>query len=208
MPGWLSFEAACASRWKRCSASASCAISAGRNLSATCRPSFGVLGLVHDSHPAAAELRGDAGSGRPRVRSSTARSERLLVDDERHLLRVAAVAALEHVDARPARSGRPCRRPDRARGGWRGPPRPRAGRAAASAEAPVAQRAVVGQRLLLEDVERRARDPALAQRLRERGSSTTGPRAVFTRYAVFFISSSRASSIRWIGRLAAPSPAS
>ena len=32
----------------------------------------------------------------------------------------------------------------------------------------VAQRAVVGQRLLLEDVERRPGDPALAQRLRER----------------------------------------
>ena len=40
MPGWLSAEAARASRWKRSSASASCAISAGRNLSATWRPSW------------------------------------------------------------------------------------------------------------------------------------------------------------------------
>ena len=35
MPGWLRAEAARASRWKRSSEAASCAISAGRNLSAT-----------------------------------------------------------------------------------------------------------------------------------------------------------------------------
>ncbi len=40
IPGWLRAEAARASRWKRSSDAASCAMSAGRNLSATCRPSF------------------------------------------------------------------------------------------------------------------------------------------------------------------------
>ena len=40
MPGWLSAEAARASRWKRSSVAASCASSAGRNFSATCRPSL------------------------------------------------------------------------------------------------------------------------------------------------------------------------
>ena len=40
MPGWLRAEAARASRWKRERESASWASSAGRNLSATCRPSL------------------------------------------------------------------------------------------------------------------------------------------------------------------------
>ncbi len=40
IPGWLSAEAARASRWKRSRVDGSEASSAGRNLSATWRPSF------------------------------------------------------------------------------------------------------------------------------------------------------------------------
>ena len=60
MLGWFSAEAACASRWKRASACGSLATSSGRNLRATKRWRRSVLGLVDDTHPAAAELLDDA----------------------------------------------------------------------------------------------------------------------------------------------------
>ena len=108
-------------------------------------------------------------------------SEGFFVDHERHPLRVAAVAALQHVDrALDAAPGHA----DVGVGGEAGGPRGRGGvgeEPQLRQERLVPERAVVGQGLSLEDVERRPGDPALPQRLRQRLSSTTGPRAVFTR---------------------------
>src|SRR6266567_632752 len=73
MLGWLSADAAFASRRKRLNACGSRATSSGRNLSATNR-SPGVLGFVNHAHPPAAELFKDAvmqdgGTGELRGRS-------------------------------------------------------------------------------------------------------------------------------------------
>ena len=52
-------------------------------------------------------------------------------------------------------------------------------------------------RLPLEDVEPRAGDHAVASAAASAASSTTGPRAVFTRYASSRIAASASASIRW-----------
>ena len=59
MLGWLRAEAALASRQSVRMPAALGLRCSGRNLSATKRPSFGVLGLVDDTHTAAAKFLDD-----------------------------------------------------------------------------------------------------------------------------------------------------
>jgi len=60
MPGWFSCEAARASRTKRSSDFLSWTISAGINLSATCRDRARVFRLVHHAHATTTEFSNDA----------------------------------------------------------------------------------------------------------------------------------------------------
>ena len=133
-------------------------------------------------------------------------SEPFLVDDVRHLLRVALVAPLEDVDHRLHRAARPCRRRGRARGAWRGRRRRNDGTCAASASGP--RRAAGCPRAAAPSRRRRGRAPASHPSFRARASafsSTTGPREVLTRYAVGFMRRSRRSSMRWkVGSAASP----